>query len=56
MRDLNGTKVFGKYAEVFAQTEYEDIGWTEYYQAFKHMQMVGNIEDELPGLDEKRRR
>ena len=56
MRDLNGTKAFGKYAEIFAQTEYEDIGWTEYFEAFKEMQKNGTIEDELPGLDENRRR
>ena len=37
MRDLNGTKAFGKYAEIFSQTEYEDIGWTEYFEAFKEM-------------------
>jgi hypothetical protein len=56
MRELNGTKAFPKYAEVFAQTEYEDLGWSDYFEAFKEMKKSGTIEDELPGLDETRRR
>jgi hypothetical protein len=34
MRDLNGVQAFSKYAEVFAQSEYEDLGWQEYFVAF----------------------
>jgi hypothetical protein len=56
MRELNGTKVFPKYAEVFAQTEYEDLGWSDYFEAFKKLRDSGELEDELPGIADKKRR
>ena len=56
MREMNGTKVFGKYAEVFAQSEYEGLGWDDYYKAFKDLKDSGEIENELPGLADKRRK
>jgi hypothetical protein len=56
MRELNGTKAFPKYAEVFAQTEYEDLGWSEYFEAFKKLKDSGELEDELPGIADKKRR
>ena len=34
MREMNGDKAFPKYAEVFAQSEYEDLGWHDYFEAF----------------------
>ena len=56
MRELNGTKAFPKYAEVFAQTEYEDLGWFDYFEAFKKLRDSGELEDELPGIADKKRR
>ena len=56
MRELNGAKAFPKYAEVFAQTEYEDLGWSEYFEAFKKLKDSGELEDELPGIADKKRR
>lgn len=56
LREMNGTKVFEKYAEVFAQTEYENIGWSDYYQAFRELQQSGDLDDELPGLAEQKRK
>lgn len=56
MRELNGTKAFPKYAEVFAQTEYEDLGWSDYFEAFKKLRDSGELEDELPGIADKKRR
>lgn len=56
LREMNGDKVFGVYAEVFAQTEYESLGWSDYYVAFKDLKASGELENELPGLAEKRRK
>lgn len=54
--EMNGSKTFGVYAEVFAQTEYEGLGWDEYYKAFKDLKATGDLDDELPGLAEKKRK
>jgi hypothetical protein len=50
LRDMNGDNAFAVYAEVFAQSEYEGLGWSDYYQAFKDLKASGGIEDELPGI------
>lgn len=55
MRDLNGAQAFPKYAEVFAQSEYEDLGWQEYFEAFRTLKASGELEDELPGIADKKR-
>jgi hypothetical protein len=53
---MNGSKTFSVYAEVFAQSEYEGLGWDEYYQAFKELKESGEIDDELPGIAEQKRK
>ena len=53
--EMNGSKTFGVYAEVFAQSEYEDLGWEDYFKAFRDLKASGDIEDELPGLAEQKR-
>ena len=55
MRELNGSNAFPKYAEVFAQSEYEDLGWSEYFEAFRTLKASGELEDELPGIADKKR-
>ena len=55
MRELNGSNVFPKYAEVFAQSEYEDLGWSEYFEAFRALKASGELDDELPGIADKKR-
>ena len=55
MRDLNGSNAFPKYAEVFAQSEYEDLGWSEYFEAFRALKASGELDDELPGIADKKR-
>ena len=52
---MNGSKTFPVYANVFAQTEYEAFGWSDYHKAYKDLREQGLIEDELPGLYEKKR-
>ena len=54
--EMNGSKTFGVYAEVFAQSEYEGLGWDDYYQAFKELKATGDIEDELPGIADQKRK
>ena len=56
LREMNGDKVFGVYAEVFAQSEYEDLGWDDYYKAFKDLKVSGDIEDEIPGIADQKRK
>ena len=57
LHQINGTKVFPLYAEIFLSSEYEDLGWGDYFQAFKELKDSGLIEEELPGLrDEKRKK
>jgi hypothetical protein len=53
---MNGDKVFGVYAEVFAQTEYESLGWSDYYAAFRDLKASGDIEEELPGIADQKRK
>lgn len=56
-REMNGDDAFSAYAEVFAQSAYENLGWSDYFKAFQELKASGNIEDELPGLaDQKRAR
>lgn len=56
LHEMNGDKVFGVYAEVFAQSEYEGLGWDDYYKAFKELKASGDIEDELPGIADQKRK
>ena len=56
LHELNGNDVFAVYAEVFAQSEYEDLGWHDYFQAFKDLKASGDIEDELPGIADQKRK
>ena len=51
---MNGEKTFPIYAEVFAQSEYEDLGWGEYFEAFKKLKESGELDEELPGLREQK--
>lgn len=54
--EMNGSKTFPVYANVFAQTEYEAFGWSDYHKAYKDLREQGLIEDELPGLYEKKKK
>lgn len=55
LHEMNGDQVFAVYAEVFAQSEYEGLGWDDYYKAFKDLKASGDIDDELPGIADKKR-
>lgn len=53
---MNGDDVFPVYAQVFADAQYEDLGWGDYFQAFKKLKESGALEDELPGLSDLKRK
>ena len=56
LHKINGSKVFPIYAEIFLSEEYEDLGWDDYFNAFKRLQEANAIEEELPGLKEEKRK
>ena len=56
LREMNDQEVFYRYATVFLASEYEGIGWSDYFKAFKELKAAGTIEDELPEIAEKRER
>ena len=56
LRDMDENNVFYRYANIFQSSEYEGLGWGDYYKAFKDLKANGYLEDELPGLGDERRR
>ena len=55
--EMNAVGAFHVYASVFLNSEYDGIGWGDYFEAFRTLRDAGKIEDELPGLsDDKRAR
>ena len=54
---MNDAGAFAKYAEIFLSSEYDGLGWSDYFEAFRRLRDAGRIEDELPMLsDDKRAR
>ena len=53
--EMNKTGAFYVYATVFLNSEYDGIGWSEYFEAFRSLRDAGKIQDELPGLSEDKR-
>lgn len=56
LKEMTDQEVFFRYATIFMQSEYDSIGWKEYYAAFKQLKEQGSLEDELPEIAEKKRR
>lgn len=52
----NPVGAFSRYALLFRDQEYDNIGWSDYYKAFKELEAEGNIESELPLLSAARER
>ena len=55
LKDLAGDDVFPKYAEIFLDSQYNGIGWGDYYREFKRLREVNALENELPEINEERR-
>ena len=47
-------ETWATYAKIFSTQEYESIGWADYYKQYKRLKEVGLIEEEIPGMREKR--
>ena len=51
--ELNGLEnTWAVYCRVFHDQEYEGIGWKDYYKQYKDLREAGEIEGEIPLLDE----
>lgn len=47
---------FYRYAQIFLSSEYDGLGWGEYFEAYTALKAQNQLEEELPGLaDEKRK-
>lgn len=56
LREMTEQEVFFRYATIFLASEYEGIGWSDYYKAFKELKAAGILEDELPEIADKKRK
>ena len=56
LMEMTEQEVFYRYATIFLASEYEGIGWSEYYQAFKELKEAGYLEEELPEIADKKRK
>lgn len=56
LHEANGDDVFPIYAEVFLSSEYEGLGWGDYFKEFNRLKEQKLIEEELPILQEKKRK
>lgn len=57
LKEMDEVNVFYRYANIFQSSEYEGLGWDDYYKAFLELKRANEVERELPGLaDEKRRK
>ena len=54
LREMTEADMFYRYASVFLGSEYEGLGWSDYYNAFKELKAAGLIEEELPEIGKKR--
>ena len=56
LHESNGDNVFQVYADVFLSSEFEGLGWKQYYEEFLRLKVKGHIEDEFPILKEEKRK
>ena len=55
LREMTEREVFYRYATIFLQSEYEGIGWSDYYKAFKDLKAAGVLDEELPEIADRKR-
>lgn len=54
---MNQQDLFYRYAQIFMSSDYKGIDWSSYYNAYCALRDSGQLENELPGLgDDKRRK
>lgn len=54
IHELNESKPFLVYSQLFENEEYRGLNWAQYYSIFKELEEKNIIEDELPRLKEAR--
>lgn len=54
--DQNPIGTFTVYAKIFTTQEYEDLGWGDYFTAYKNLKQSNQLARELPLIDEDERR
>lgn len=55
LSELNGIEnVWPVYTKVFAADVYKTIGWSDYYKQYQKLREAGEIEEEIPLLQEKK--
>jgi hypothetical protein len=52
LREMGDSEVFHRYASIFLSAEYDDLGWHDYYEAFRALKEQNRIEEELPEIAE----
>lgn len=55
LREMNGNDVFSKYAEIFLDSQYDSLGWEDYFEEFRRLKDNNLLEDELPLIDDQKR-
>jgi hypothetical protein len=51
---MNPIGAFYRYAQIFLSSEYDNVDWSSYYDAYRELRDNGNLEEVLPGLAEER--
>ena len=55
LRQINGDEVFPVYANVFFGSEYDGIGWKDYYDAYLELKKEGDLSDVIPIVSDQKR-
>ena len=53
--DMNPVNTFRRYAEMFMSSEYDGIGWSDYFEAFRTLREQQKLEEQLPEIAEQKR-
>lgn len=56
LHEANGDDVFAVYADIFLSSEFEGLGWNDYYTEYLKLKEAGYLEEELPIIKEEKRR
>lgn len=56
IKNMDDKRVFHRYADIFKEAQYSDIDWEKFEKAYKSLNDAGQLEGEIPGLAEKRRK
>lgn len=54
LREMSEDEVFFRYATIFRSSEYDDLGWHDYYEAYKALRDQNRLEEELPEIAEQK--